>query len=68
MPPTKSKTGVKKKDQRKQMYVYTDHWVAMHNKIQQLEHQLRYWMIEAETDHNRWLRALEEIESLRNKK
>lgn len=50
------------------MYVYTDHWVAMHNKIQQLEHQLRYWMIEAETDHNRWLRALEEIESLRNKK
>lgn len=32
---------------------------------QRLKDQVRYWQIEAETDHSRWMRALEEIETLR---
>lgn len=32
---------------------------------QRLKDQVRYWQIEAETDHGRWMRALEEIETLR---
>jgi hypothetical protein len=35
------------------------------NENQRLKDQIRYWQIEAETDHGRWLRALEEIETLR---
>lgn len=30
-----------------------------------LEQRVHYWKIEAETDHGRWLRCLEEIERLR---
>ena len=32
-----------------------------------LEHQVRYWRIEAECDHGRWLRCLEDLEKLRSK-
>lgn len=32
---------------------------------ERLEHQVRYWRIEAETDNARWLRCLEDIERLR---
>ncbi len=35
------------------------------NENQRLKDQIRYWQIEAETDHGRWMRALEEIETLR---
>jgi hypothetical protein len=35
------------------------------NENQRLKDQVRYWQIEAETDHSRWMRALEEIETLR---
>lgn len=35
------------------------------NENQRLKDQVRYWQIEAETDHGRWMRALEEIETLR---
>lgn len=65
MPPYKYKTGMKKENQSKQMYVYTDKWVEMHNIIKQLEHDVNYWRIEAQCDHGRWLHALEDLDKLR---
>ena len=60
------KTGkFAKANQRKQMYVYTDKWVEMHQTIQRLEHEIKYWMVEAECDHNRWISALEDLDKLR---
>lgn len=32
---------------------------------ERLEQQVKYWRIEAETDHARWLRVLEDVEQLR---
>jgi hypothetical protein len=32
---------------RKQMWVYEDKWVELHNKVERLEHQIKYWQIEA---------------------
>jgi hypothetical protein len=37
-------------------------------EVERLEHQVRYWRIEAECDHGRWLRCLEELENLRKLK
>jgi len=54
-----------KSKQRKQMYIYTDNWVEMHNKIERLEQEVKYWTIEATTDHNRWLGVLKELDKLR---
>ena len=34
-------------------------------EVERLEHQVRYWRIEAETDNARWLRCLEDLEKLR---
>ena len=34
-------------------------------EVERLEQQVKYWHIEAETDHARWLRVLEDIERLR---
>ena len=34
-------------------------------KVERLEHQVRYWRIEAEVDNARWLRCLEDLEKLR---
>jgi uncharacterized protein YlxW (UPF0749 family) len=34
-------------------------------EVERLQHSVKYWQIEAETDHDRWMRALEEIETLR---
>jgi hypothetical protein len=53
------------KPKRKQMWVFTDKWVELHNKIEQLERQVKYWEIEAKCDNSRWLNALEEIDKLR---
>lgn len=36
-------------------------------EVEGLEHQVRYWRIEAECDHGRWLRCLEDLEKLRSK-
>jgi cell division protein FtsB len=33
-----------------------------------LTHKVRYWQIEAECDHGRWLRCLEDLEHLRRLK
>ena len=37
-------------------------------EVSMLEGRLRYWKIEAECDHGRWLRCLEDLEHLRNLK
>lgn len=36
-------------------------------EVERLDQQVKYWRIEAETDHARWLRVLEELETLRKK-
>jgi hypothetical protein len=36
-------------------------------EVERLKHSIKYWQIEAETDHDRWMRALEENEALRKK-
>jgi hypothetical protein len=35
-------------------------------EITKLEHSINYWIIEAKTDHDRWIRTLEENEKIRN--
>ena len=37
-------------------------------EVSVLEGRVRYWKIEAECDHGRWLRCLEDLEHLRNLK
>jgi hypothetical protein len=34
-------------------------------EVEMLKGQVRYWKIEAECDHGRWLRCLEDLEKLR---
>ena len=34
-------------------------------EVERLEHQVKYWRIEAETDNARWLRCLQDLEELR---
>ena len=34
-------------------------------EVERLNHQVRYWRIEAEVDNARWLRCLEDLEKLR---
>lgn len=34
-------------------------------EVERLEQQVKYWRIEAETDHARWLRVLEDVARLR---
>lgn len=60
------KTGkYSKANQRTQMWVYTDKWVELHSKLLELENQVRYWMIEAKVDHDRWINALEDLDKVR---
>ena len=66
MPAPNRKTGLKKSEQRKQMHVYTDKWVEMHNRITQLDHAHNYYRIEAKSFYEKWMCALEEIDKLRN--
>jgi hypothetical protein len=39
---------------------------ALRNDNERLKHEVLYWRIEAQTDHYRWLRTLEELERIRN--
>ena len=34
-------------------------------EVERLDHQVRYWRIEAEVDNARWLRCLDDLEKLR---
>jgi uncharacterized coiled-coil DUF342 family protein len=38
---------------------------SMRNQIEMMKHEVNYWRIEAQTDHDRWLRVLAENEELR---
>ncbi len=37
-------------------------------EVELLKGRVNYWKIEAECDHGRWLRTLEDLEHLRNQK
>lgn len=39
----------------------------LRKKNEHLQHEVNYWRIEAQTDHDRWLRAMEENDKLRKK-
>lgn len=41
---------------------------TLKSKIEMLERQVNYWRIEAEVDHGRWQRCLEDLEHLRRLK
>lgn len=41
---------------------------SLKSKIELLERQVNYWRIEAECDHGRWQRCLEDLEHLRRLK
>jgi hypothetical protein len=47
----------------------TNHYNRLHNdleaQVEMLKGQVRYWKVEAECDHGRWLRCLEDLEKLR---
>jgi len=34
-------------------------------EVERLKQQVQYWKVEAECDHGRWLRCLEDLEKLR---
>ena len=36
-------------------------------EVDRLQHQVNYWRIEAQTDHARWLRVLEDHDRLKEK-
>ena len=40
-------------------------FINLKAEVERLEQQVKYWRIEAETDHARWLRVLEDVERLR---
>ena len=37
------------------------------DEIEMLKHTIKYWEIEAKTDNDRWLRALEDVDRLRER-
>ena len=47
--------------------VPVEEYEKLKSEVERLEHQVRYWRIEAECDHGRWLRCLEDLEKLRGK-
>lgn len=46
-------------------WVRNSDYLRLKSEVERLEHQVRYWRIEAECDHGRWLRCLEDLENLR---
>ena len=48
-------------------WVKFEDYARLKAEAERLEHQVRYWRIEAECDHGRWLRCLEDLEKLRGK-
>jgi predicted nuclease with TOPRIM domain len=41
---------------------------SLREEVERLNHKVNYYRIEAECDHGRWLRCLEELEQLRKQK
>lgn len=48
--------------------VLSDENKQLKEEIKMLEGRVRYWKIEAECDHGRWTRTLEDLERIRNLK
>ena len=48
--------------------VPVEEYEKLKSKIEMLERQVNYWRIEAECDHGRWQRCLEDLEHLRRLK
>ena len=48
-------------------YIVESH-ARLKAEVERLEHQVKYWRIEAECDHGRWLHCLEDLEKLRSLK
>ena len=38
---------------------------SLRKENEALRHEVKYWRIEAQTDHARWLRCLEDLEKMR---
>lgn len=51
-----------------QIRALADENARLKAEVEMLEGRVRYWKIEAECDHGRWLRCLEDLEHLRNLK
>jgi len=51
-----------------QIRALSDENARLKAEVSMLEGRVRYWKIEAECDHGRWLRCLEDLEHLRNLK
>ncbi len=49
-------------------YVRYEDYATMLAEVERLNHKVNYYRIEAECDHGRWLRCLEELEQLRKQK
>lgn len=45
----------------------SDEVLGLKLQLERSEAQARYWMIEAKTDHARWLRALSDLDRLRRR-
>ena len=43
-------------------------YASLKAEVERLKQQVQYWKIEAECDHGRWLRCLEDLEHLRRLK
>ena len=47
--------------------IQADVIVDQEREIQRLREVVRYWQIESKTDHDRWIRTLEDLEHMRKK-
>jgi hypothetical protein len=56
--------GIVRSDANGELVLFSD-YVRLKAEVERLDHQVRYWRIEAEVDNARWLRCLEDLEKLR---
>ena len=56
--------GIVRSDANGELVLFSD-YARLKAEVERLEHQVRYWRIEAEVDNARWLRCLEDLEKLR---
>ena len=56
--------GIVRSDANGELVLFSE-YAQLKAEVERLEHQVRYWRIEAEVDNARWLRCLEDLEKLR---
>jgi hypothetical protein len=56
--------GIVRSDANGELVLFSD-YARLKSEVERLDHQVRYWRIEAEVDNARWLRCLEDLEKLR---